>query len=54
MAAETLLSYVNRKHTVKCDVLFRFPTIPREPHSGRKQKCYQVVGLLVPVSSMGL
>jgi hypothetical protein len=29
--------------------------IPREPHSGRKQKnCYQVVGLLVPVSSMGL
>jgi hypothetical protein len=32
-----------------------FPTVPREPHSGREQSVlWQVVGLLVPVSYMRL
>ena len=29
---------------------FCFPTVSREPHSGREHLLYQVIGLLVPVS----
>ena len=32
----------------------RYPTASREPHSGRKQELWQVIGLLVPVSFMSL
>ena len=37
------------------ETLWRFqslPTVPREPHSGRVASLCQVIGLLVPVSSM--
>ena len=49
MAAETLLMFQSAQQII----VMRFSTVHREPLSGRKHLetvCYQVIGLLVPVS----
>src|SRR6476619_4417894 len=50
MAAVTRSSG-SRQVTNKVCSVCGFPTVSREPHSGRVASLYQVIGLLVPVSS---
>src|SRR5690606_13715869 len=51
MAAVTLLTCSSATHVLVCCLV---PTVRREPQSGRvhlaERRCYQVIGLLVPVS----
>src|SRR6478672_4173919 len=51
MAAVTLSSGSRQVTNKVCCLVCGFPTVSREPHSGRVASLYQVIGLLVPVSS---